>query len=451
MNQLSLETGFRERLAYSFTGMALTIATQFVAFFQLYFLTDVFLLPPLVISALLLGFRLFDAIDDQVLAFLIGCYAAKKGGYRRIFRLFALPFAAATALMFFTPNIPLPGKIAYVICIYLVWEIISTIVDIAIGASLPFMTRTEDERIAITSMRILFSIVAILVILVLTQPLIKFFGQWRLFGSTGEQTGYFLTVACFALLIVPLLLFAAGNVKERHFQPSLHHPRILPTLKLLLKNRALVALVLMFLTFEMAVAFKNSMAAFFVSYSLGKPTFVTGFIFIGIGASFLMQFVIPKVGKLMSKELVVIIGLVGSAVSMTAMYFFQTSFWVLVLLNITFGIFSAFPANLVYSLVSRYVDTSMRDLGVNISTQLYALIIFAFKLSAGCAGAVCPVVMACTGYVANTTQSAFSIQGINLLYVGATAFWLLISIGFGYWYYRSVQIPREPLVGAGLF
>ena len=115
-----------QNIVYCFIG---------TAFFQ-YFLTDIALFPPAVVTALLIIMKVWDGINDPIIGSFVDRHRFKNGEkLRPLLKHTPVPVGIFTVLIFVvfsTDKNLLWLRVGYFVIMYLCWDIIYTMQDVAI-------------------------------------------------------------------------------------------------------------------------------------------------------------------------------------------------------------------------------------------------------------------------------------------------------------------------------
>ncbi|MGC9356790.1 MAG: MFS transporter [Anaerolineae bacterium] len=257
------------------TGFSLT-GTILGAYFAI-FLTDVVGLAAGVAAVAIFVGRSWDYVNDPLMGHLSD-RTRTRWGRRRPFLLFgALPYALAFALLWWRP--PLEGETplaVYYAVAYFFYDAAATLVYMPYFALTPELTPDYDERTALTSYRMFFSIVASLI--AFTVPLM-------LVGSfSPENAPRVLTMGIVfgVASALPLFLTFAGT-RERTIFMKQERPNLLISLRAALKNRPFVFAMIIFLLTWVAVDVLQTTLLYFIKYVLareGQSDLIMGTIFV---------------------------------------------------------------------------------------------------------------------------------------------------------------------------
>jgi glycoside/pentoside/hexuronide:cation symporter, GPH family len=239
-------------------GFSLTY-TIVNAYFAI-FLTDLVGVRPAVVAAAIFIGRTTDYLNDPLAGYLSD-RTRTRWGRRRPYLLFgALPFALAFTLMWWRPPVASDILLAvYYALAYVLFDMGATFTSLPYYALTPELTDDYDERTALTTARMFFSIFASLV--AFTIPLL-IVGSFR-----PENAGRVLAMgALFGLVsALPLLLVFARTRERADFmdqpQPAFRH-----SVKAALENRPFLFSVGIYLFTWLSVSILEVMLLYFVKY-----------------------------------------------------------------------------------------------------------------------------------------------------------------------------------------
>lgn len=238
------------------TGFSLT-STILGTYFAIYLVDVVGLAPGMAAIAIFAG-RSWDYINDPLLGHLSD-RTRSRWGRRRPFLLFgALPFALCFSLLWWKPPIASQvGLAAYYAVAYLLFDTAATLAYMPYYALTPELTSDYDERTALTSYRMFFSIFASL--LAFTVPLF-IIGEFNPANASRVLTMGLL----FAVLsMLPLLVTFAGT-RERESFMEMDRPGFRESLRSAFKNRPFVYSAALFLLTWVTISVLETTLLFFL-------------------------------------------------------------------------------------------------------------------------------------------------------------------------------------------
>lgn len=240
-------------------SLLLTIVSVYFAIF----LTDVVGLDPgLAAGAVFVG-RSADWINDPIIGHLSD-RTRSKWGRRRPFLLFGLaPLALIFTFFFWVPPWRNQAALAaYYGLMYLLLDTAATCVYMPYFALTPELTLDYDERTALNTARMMFSIIGGLVAFTLPGMLIK--------ALPDPRTGHFVMAAVFGGLgVLPLLLTFFGT-RERPEHQAQARPTLRESLAAIRDNRPFQFGLGMFLLTWTVIDLLQAVLLFFIRYWLRR-------------------------------------------------------------------------------------------------------------------------------------------------------------------------------------
>jgi len=263
---MSTQLPRRTKLLYGVgdTGFSLT-STILGAFFAI-FLTDVVGISPGVAAVAIFAGRSWDYINDPLIGH-ISDRTRTRWGRRRPFLLFgALPFALAFTMLWWRPPFERDLALAiYYAVAYVVFDASATFVYMPYFALTPELTPDYDERTALTSYRMFFSILA---------GLIAFTVPLMVVGTFDPQNAerFLLMGGLFGLAsALPLFLTFVGTRERRAFM-AIEQPDLRESLGAAYRNRPFVFGLIIFLLTWVAMDVLQSTLIYFIKYCLGRES-----------------------------------------------------------------------------------------------------------------------------------------------------------------------------------
>jgi GPH family glycoside/pentoside/hexuronide:cation symporter len=240
------------------TGFSLT-GTIIAAYFAI-FLTDVVGISPGVAAIAIFVGRSWDYINDPLIGH-ISDRTRSRWGRRRPFLLFgALPFALAFILMWYRP--PIQGQIflaVYYAFAYVLFDSAATFVYMPYFALTPELTSNYDERTALTTIRMFFSILGSLI--AFTIPIL-IIGS---FQPDNARRVLLMGVIFAAASAVPLWIVFFGT-RERPEFSKLEQPGLKESLKAAIHNRPFIFGLVIFLLTWVSIDILQTTLLYFIKY-----------------------------------------------------------------------------------------------------------------------------------------------------------------------------------------
>ena len=141
-------------VCYSFGNLASQFVWTFVGSYLTIFYTDIVGLAPVAISAIMLGARIWDAINDPMMGAIAERTQSKWGRFRP-YIAFGCPFLAIFGVLTFTK--PFSGTsvagVIWAAVTYVIAGMLYTLVNIPYGALAGVMTEDAEQRVKINTSR----------------------------------------------------------------------------------------------------------------------------------------------------------------------------------------------------------------------------------------------------------------------------------------------------------
>jgi len=424
------------------TGFSLT-STIIGAYFAI-FLTDVVGIVPRVAAAAIFIGRSWDYVNDPLIGH-ISDRTRTRWGRRRPFLLFGfLPFALAFTILWWRP--PLESDVAlaiYYAIAYVVYDAAATFVYMPYFALTPELTLDYDERTALTSYRMFFSILASLIAFTIPLTIVGTF--------TPENAPRVLTMgAIFGIAsALPLLLTFFGT-RERQAYMEQEQPNLLHSLRAAMKNRPFVFGAGLFLLTWVAVNVIQTTLLYFVKYGVEREAqsdLIMGVIF--VTAIVALPFW-EWASRRWNKRWAYVAGIAFWAVVQLVMVTLNpsTGLTVLLILCVLAGIGVGAAHVLPWSIIPDAIEWDEWQTGKRHEGMFYSLITLMQKVATSIAIPLALLLLDATGYVPNAAQQPMSARwGIRILAGPIPAALLCAGILFAIRYplsrERHAQVCRE--------
>jgi len=415
------------KIIYGAGDLGFSLTSTIVGAYFLFFLTDVVQIKPAVAGIAILIGKTWDYINDPLIGHLSD-RTRSRWGRRRPFLLFgAIPFALAFIMMWYTP--PFTSNTAltvYYAAAYVVFDAAATFVYMPYFALTPELTEDYDERTALTSYRMFFSIFGSL--LAFTIPLM-------IVGTfTPENAERVLTMAIvFGVISALPLWLVFFNTEERQSFATQEKPKMVPALKAALKNRPFIFGAIIYLLTWICMDIIQSILLFFIKYVLkleDQSELIMALIFVtAIFSLPLWEYASRKLGKRYAYAIgvafwaIVQLALisVGSSVSLS----------VVVILCVMAGIGVGAAHVLPWSILPDAIEWDEYNTGERHEGVFYSLITLMQKIASSVAIPLTAVMLSVTNYVPNAAQqSSSAVLGIRMLMGPIPAVLLTIAIIF---------------------
>jgi len=435
-NTLSRKT----KLLYGAGDIGFSLTSTILGVYFAIFLTDVVGLAPGIAAGSILAGRVWDFVNDPIIGH-ISDRTRTRWGRRRPFLLFgALPFALAFVMLWWRPPIETQlGLAVYYGFAYLLFDTMATFAYMPYFALTPELTTDYDERTALTSYRMFFSIFGSL--LAFTIPLMIIGG----FRPGNADRVLIMGVIFSGISMIPLLLTFAGT-KEREHNMELSRPKLLPSLRAAFKNRPFVFGAVIFLFTWVCISILETTLLFFLKYIVQREAqsdILMGSIF--VAAIIALPFW-EYASRKWDKRRAYIVGVAFWAVVQIVLITLNpsTSMPVLFGLCILAGIGVGAAHVLPWSIIPDAIEWDEYETGQRHEGMFYSLVTLTQKIASAIAVPMVLLLLEFTGYVPNAEiQPASTMLGIRIAIGPIPAILLTAGILFALRYPLSRERHSE--------
>lgn len=402
-------------ICYGFGDLASQFVWTFVGSYLTLFYTDIVGLAPIIVSVIMLGARIWDAVNDPMM----GAFAERtksRWGRFRPYIAFGCPVLAIFGMLTFTN--PFSGSstvgVIWAAVTYVVAGMLYTLVNIPYAALSGVMTEDADQRNKINTSRNIGMNIGMIIVNSCSAGLALYFSGSGAEVATGH--GYMMTAAIFGIISIPLFLIVFFTSKE-YVTPVSNVAKFSfkDTINNLVRNKYLMILTLIMGLQMTAFMGRIAVCAFYVIYCLGSFTMIALIMTIPSIGAVIGSLFVPYFAKKIGKRNVLMYSMIIQAAGLLVIYFSPFDNMTMVILGCCiFGLFNVgFPMSL--SMVADSVDYMELKTGIRTDGSAYATYGLATKLGNALGGSLGILLLSATGYVANTQQTVGALKGINIV------------------------------------
>lgn len=190
-------------------GMVYGIMSSYISDFYL----NVLKVTPIFVLLLMLLARVWDAINDPIMGYIVDHANMKKGKMRPYLLYTPIPVAVLTFFLFFAPNLVDSQKMIYAGITYVAWGMIYTSSDVPFWSLPNVLTPNADERGSIISKARTTNGIGSAIPMALFMALGFILPKFNLSGTQLEQTKY--TVMALVCSVLGNILFVRVYFKTK--------------------------------------------------------------------------------------------------------------------------------------------------------------------------------------------------------------------------------------------
>lgn len=408
--------GNSDRIGYMFGDFGNSLLFNFIGSYLLVFYTDAFGISAAAVGTLMVISRVWDAINDPIMGVIVDKRkAGKDGKFRPYLKYMGIPLGIFTILTFLViPNMPQSMKLPYAYITYIGFGMAYTAINIPYGSLASVMTTDPVERTSLSTWRNLAATFSMILLMFLTPKLI--------FDAQGAVSvkGFVIAAVLYAIIANIAYQLSYRMTTERvvhEVEETQEKASLVETLKTLVKNRALIGLILGSLGTLTAVFLPNSLNAYLFKDYFQAPGLLGIAGMVGMLGTFVVLPLTTKLVAKFGKKNVSTYSLIISIAAYAVMVFFPSKNpYIYMALTVVSGVGVGFYNMIVWALVGDVIDYQEYISGKREEGTVYAAYSLARKLVQAIVGSIGGFALAAIGYqsgvAVQTTEVAESIRMI---------------------------------------
>lgn len=315
--------------------------------FLLYFLTNVVGVEPALAGIVLLFPKLWDVVSDPIMG-AISDVTRSRWGRRRPYLFFgSIPFGITFFLVFLAPHYN--SELANAVHVGLMFALgctAFTVINVPYSSMVAEMSDDYNERMSITSFRMMSASIGALLAGGLAMPLVNI-------GGGGEAGFRFMGTVFGLLIVLSCLICFWGTRKARALPVRENLPPLKEQIKIAVRNFPFLMLMASYFFQALAIGVMMAGFVYYVKHVMNMPETAMGIIFpVFLVTAILFIPLWLKIGVRLGKIRAYRIGLAIFAVMQLSLYFTDSSqialFYAQVfLLGIGFSSFQLFPFSML--------------------------------------------------------------------------------------------------------
>ncbi len=333
----------KEAVAYSVAGFGQNLICTIIGSYLTVFMTDALLFGgnvtigtvsgTMAVAYLMLGTRVYDAMNDPIMGSIVDKTRTKWGKCRPYLRWMAIPIAVVTIACFCPFLAPQKTSTFVVISvIYVIWSMVYTVADVPYWGLSTCMTNDTVVRGNILTVARLVctlgaGIVTVFVPIITSAVTAKYKTeegtvnpQYIYENANALKWTYFICALVCVVVAIPLFYYGFKNTKERFISDSTP-PSFGHNLKLLFKNKQLMLIVISGVLGGARTVYTYTGGLYFAKYVLNNESWYSLITLLVVPGGLVASVLVPWMSKKFTKKWTYIVVHLFGGVVMAVMYF----------------------------------------------------------------------------------------------------------------------------------
>ena len=375
----------RDKIGYAMGDVASCLVFGLTQSILNKYYTDVLQVSVLSVMIMTIVARIWDAINDPIWGRIIdGAKPRPQSRYRHWIKIFALPVALATVLMFLdVRGWSAGGKLTYIYVTYILFGMLYTCINIPYGSLAQVITSSDKERSSLSVFRSIGSTFGAMPAMVLASMCYVKLADG---SSQMDYKKVFLGVVIISVLSVLAYLLCYAWTKERvESKPAPKEKgQTMKVIKVLLKSRPFMAVSLASMLFLAAQMFGQGYNTYLFDHyfhKTGLTMLPTVFQYLPVAV---VMFFATRLGNKFGRREVCSYGILLAAVFYLVLFvlalFGISNVWLYLAACLASGVGTAFIFLLIWALATDAIDYNKVTFGLNDEATSYAFYSFMRKL-----------------------------------------------------------------------
>lgn len=415
---------FGLKIGYGIGDIGSNIFIVTSGLFLLFFLTNILGVKPALAGLVLLFPKLWDVISDPIMGGISDITRSRMGRRRPYLLAASIPFGIIFFLMFLTPHYNSElAKALYVGLMFAIGCTVFTVFNVPYSSMVAEMSDDYNERMSITSFRMIGSSIGVLLAGGLAMPLVEM-------GGGGEAGFRFMGIVLGSMITVFCLISFFGTRKAKTLPVIDERPPFSEQVKIAFRNTPFKMLMMMYTFQSLGIGVLMAGLIYYVKYVMDLPETAMGIVFpILIVTAIIFIPVWLKIGVKIGKIKAYTIGLSILSVMLFSLFFTKSSqlnlFYVQIfLLGIGFSSFQLFP----FSMLPDTIEFDELQSGMRREGIFSGIWSSAQKTAYSVGPSIVGITLSMSGFVNSSVQPESVEVGIRIIFCLFTALMILISL-----------------------
>ena len=439
------KTSKRNRFTYGLGTVGRDMVYTMISMYLMFYLTDVLNLDTKVlwwVTAIILGARIFDALNDPVMGVIVDNTHTKWGKYKPWILTGIIAAGILTILLFVDFGLEGTSYIVVFGVLYVLWGITYTMNDIAYWSMMPSLSKSQSEREIIGSVARICASVGLFVVVTLVVPITTALAE--VVGNLQKAYLVF-TIILVGIMWVFQSITLLGVKEDRSLNQKTEHTTLKELVKIIFKNDQLLVTAISMALFMVGYMTTTSFGIYYFKYVYGNEDMYSIFAVV-LGVSQIVAMVsFSFLTKIMKRKTLYLIATI-MVVAGYVIFFFapNTTMLFIGIAGVLLFIGEAYIQLMMLMFLTDSVEYGEWKLGKRNGSVTLSIQAFINKFGGAIANGVVGAIVIVSGMKTAETAADMTSEGLMIFKI-AMMILPLICIVIGFNIYRTKYILDEEM------
>ncbi|WP_202108484.1 melibiose:sodium transporter MelB [Succinivibrio dextrinosolvens] len=429
---MSNDISLREKISFGIGAVGKDMGYWIMAAYLMVYFTDVVKLNPAYVGFLFLFARIFDAINDPIMGWIVDNTRTRFGKFRPWIFIGTLVNCAIVTLLFFDPT-PYFGPMGVMIwcgLFYILWGVSYTIMDIPYWSMIPAFSSDSKVRDVMSVIPRTGAMIGGQFVVIFGLPIIAFLGKGL--GGTEAQ-GFFRYTLLIVLCFIIFETICVANVREHVKTPLRNKIAFKDMLGLLAKNDQLVVIIVLTIIQQIACNLVFGTMVYYFKYAFCREDLYPYFMAAGAVSQFIAFVIFPSLTEKTSRKTVYLLSASLMVVGYLSMFFFGSTAgsnpFVAGGAYCIASLGNALALVCTTVMLADTVDYGEYKLGTRSESIVFSMQTMTVKFGGALANFMSSITLAVVGYIPNEVQSEGTILGLRtIMFVASSVLFIIMMV-----------------------